>query len=261
MGSAASGGRNREGSTFGGICDTTAVGHVLYADNFLIVPLDECWIPTRTDSVKLSIIPIDGIDIFIGETVDSNGNAQVFATLAGLDEDEDDDSQKTSPQRVIPDPVQSDAPTRVCARQTEQPQGRSLNFQEGMAAETLMDIACKNGEHVQQKEILTTTINLEVVADPEAFEARRKELLAEARNLVKVIATVLKDKVETDKMYKLAVENGQKADEEGTLNMACRMLQLYLVGPARVWLSDLPENSIFCWFDLKIAFEAHFKGS
>ena len=43
--------------------------------------------------------------------------------------------------------------------------------------------------------------------------------------------------------------------------MACHMLQLYLVGPARVWLNDLPENSIFCWFDLKIAFEAHFNGT
>ena len=47
----------------------------------------------------------------------------------------------------------------------------------------------------------------------------------------------------------------------GTPNMACRMLQLYLVGPSRTWLSDLKENSIFCWFDLKIAFEGHFRGT
>ena len=44
----------------------------------------------------------------------------------------------------------------------------------------------------------------------------------------------------------------------GNPNIACRMLQLYLVGLARIWLNDLPENSIFCWFDLKIAFESHF---
>ncbi|KAK1632952.1 hypothetical protein QYE76_007267 [Lolium multiflorum] len=31
----------------------------------------------------------------------------------------------------------------------------------------------------------------------------------------------------------------------GTPNIACRMLQLYLV--ARIWLSDLEKNSIFCW--------------
>jgi hypothetical protein len=49
--------------------------------------------------------------------------------------------------------------------------------------------------------------------------------------------------------------------EVGTKNRACRMIQLYLVGPARVWLSDLQRNSIFCWFDLKIAFESHFKGT
>ncbi|KAK1645954.1 hypothetical protein QYE76_063759 [Lolium multiflorum] len=39
------------------------------------------------------------------------------------------------------------------------------------------------------------------------------------------------------------------------------MLQLYLIGPARVWLSDLEENTIFCWFDLKKAFENHFRGT
>ncbi|KAK1664872.1 hypothetical protein QYE76_053031 [Lolium multiflorum] len=39
------------------------------------------------------------------------------------------------------------------------------------------------------------------------------------------------------------------------------MLQLYLIGPARIWLSDLEENSIFCWFDLKKAFENHFRGT
>ncbi|KAK1615995.1 hypothetical protein QYE76_021512 [Lolium multiflorum] len=37
--------------------------------------------------------------------------------------------------------------------------------------------------------------------------------------------------------------------------------QLYLVGPARIWLSDLEKNSIFCWFDLKNAFEKHFRGT
>ncbi|KAK1611412.1 hypothetical protein QYE76_035085 [Lolium multiflorum] len=47
----------------------------------------------------------------------------------------------------------------------------------------------------------------------------------------------------------------------GTPNIARRMLQLYLVGPARIWLSDLEKNSIFCWFDLKNAFEKHFRGT
>ncbi|KAK1670137.1 hypothetical protein QYE76_058296 [Lolium multiflorum] len=34
-----------------------------------------------------------------------------------------------------------------------------------------------------------------------------------------------------------------------------------LAGPARIWLSDLEKNSIFCWFDLKNAFEKHFRGT
>ncbi|KAK1677051.1 hypothetical protein QYE76_037899 [Lolium multiflorum] len=32
-------------------------------------------------------------------------------------------------------------------------------------------------------------------------------------------------------------------------------------GPARIWLGDLEKNSIFCWFDLKNAFEKHFRGT
>jgi hypothetical protein len=32
----------------------------------------------------------------------------------------------------------------------------------------------------------------------------------------------------------------------GNPNIACHMLQLYLAGPAREWLNDLLENSIFC---------------
>jgi hypothetical protein len=57
--------------------ESIAVGRVLYAGNLPIVPPDECWIPARTDPIKLSIVPIGGIHIFIGETIDSDGNALV----------------------------------------------------------------------------------------------------------------------------------------------------------------------------------------
>ena len=77
VGPAALGGRIRAGSGFASIGDMIAVGRVLYAGNFPIVPPDECWILARTDAFKLSIIPIGGIHIFIGETVDSDGNALV----------------------------------------------------------------------------------------------------------------------------------------------------------------------------------------
>ncbi|KAK1607805.1 hypothetical protein QYE76_031478 [Lolium multiflorum] len=55
--------------------DTIAVGRVLYAGNFPIVPPDECWIPAKTNPVKLSIVPIGGIHIFIA-AVDSDGRTE-----------------------------------------------------------------------------------------------------------------------------------------------------------------------------------------
>ncbi|KAK1663356.1 hypothetical protein QYE76_051515 [Lolium multiflorum] len=88
VGPEASGGRNREGSAMGSYDDSIAVGRVLYAGNFPIVRPDEFWIPAKTNPVKLSIVPIGGIHIFIGETVDSDGNALVSnadASAAELD--------------------------------------------------------------------------------------------------------------------------------------------------------------------------------
>src|SRR3954471_5081364 len=78
VGQAASGGQNRAGSAFAGVGDTVAVGRVQYlAGRYPFVPPDECWIPARTDAVRLSIIPIGGIHIFIEETVDLHGTPLV----------------------------------------------------------------------------------------------------------------------------------------------------------------------------------------
>ncbi|KAK1630719.1 hypothetical protein QYE76_005034 [Lolium multiflorum] len=66
--------------------DTIAVGRVLYAGNLPIVPPDECWIPAKTNPIKLSIAPVGGIHIFIGETVDSDGNPLVSNADATADE-------------------------------------------------------------------------------------------------------------------------------------------------------------------------------
>ncbi|KAK1609927.1 hypothetical protein QYE76_033600 [Lolium multiflorum] len=75
-------------------------------------------------------------------------------------------------------------------------------------------------------------------------------------------ATLTKDKVATKAGVSRRKGAGNlKAEARGTPNIACRMLQLYLVGPARTWLSDLEQNSIFCWFDLKNAFKKHFRGT
>ena len=76
----ASGSRNRAGSAFAGIGDTVTVGRIQYYGRFPFVPPDECWIPARTNAVKLSIIPFGGFHIFIGETADHGGNSQVSST-------------------------------------------------------------------------------------------------------------------------------------------------------------------------------------
>ncbi|KAK1697021.1 hypothetical protein QYE76_013718 [Lolium multiflorum] len=94
------GGRNREGSAMGSYDDSIAVGRVLYAGNFPIVPPDEFWIPARSNPVKLSIVPIGGIHIFIGETVDSDGSTGRDA----LHQDEADPLQVEGPgNNVAPD--------------------------------------------------------------------------------------------------------------------------------------------------------------
>ena len=86
VGPAASGGRNRVGSAFAGISDTVAVGRVQYYGRFPSVPPDECWIPARTNVVRLSIIPIGVIHIFIGETVDHDGTPLVSSPEPTADE-------------------------------------------------------------------------------------------------------------------------------------------------------------------------------
>src|SRR3954447_25469754 len=87
VGQAASGGRNRAGSAFAGVGDTVAVGRIQYlAGRYPFVPPDECWIPARTNAVRLSIIPIGGIHIFIGDTIDLDGTPLVSSPDPTADE-------------------------------------------------------------------------------------------------------------------------------------------------------------------------------
>jgi hypothetical protein len=148
------------------------------------------------------------------EDGESSPPKQVFMTLAGID-DEDDNTEKTPPRAKIPDSTQPEAPLRVRSRKTPEPsQGRSLKFYEGMVADTFMEIAGKHGEHVQQPEILTTPITPEVAADLEALEGKRKQLLAESNKIFKVTASVLEDKMETKRLYEQAKQNERLAEEE-----------------------------------------------
>jgi hypothetical protein len=68
VGQNASGARIHAGSTFAGIGDTIAIGHVLYDSSFPIVPADNLWVPAREDPARFTVVPIGDIYIFIGET-------------------------------------------------------------------------------------------------------------------------------------------------------------------------------------------------
>jgi hypothetical protein len=83
-----------------------------------------------------------------------------------------------------------------------------------MTDEVLIAIAGKDGEHINQKEILTKPITAEEAADPEALEARQKELLAESENIVRITTSVPQDKMETDIIYKCALENERSIEED-----------------------------------------------
>jgi hypothetical protein len=78
-----------------------------------------------------------------------------------------------------------------------------------MPADELMKVAGENGEHVQPPEILTTPITPDMAADPEALEAPRLKLLEQAEGIVKVSASVLRDKVDTERLVKRARENNR----------------------------------------------------
>ena len=105
VGFVASGGRNRAGSAFAGIGDTVTVGRVQYYGRFPFVPPDECWIPVRTNAVKLSIIPFGGFHIFIGETADRDGNSQV----RGLDPTADELVAAKRIRSEMPEPPKKDS--------------------------------------------------------------------------------------------------------------------------------------------------------
>jgi hypothetical protein len=68
MGQNVSGARVQAGSAFAGIGDTVAIGCVLYDSGFPIIPADNLWVPAREDPARFTVVPIEDIHIFIGET-------------------------------------------------------------------------------------------------------------------------------------------------------------------------------------------------
>jgi hypothetical protein len=68
MGHSTSGARIQARSAFAGISDTIAIGHVLYDSGFPIVPADNLWVLARENPARFTVVPIEDIHIFIGET-------------------------------------------------------------------------------------------------------------------------------------------------------------------------------------------------
>jgi hypothetical protein len=118
---------------------------------------------------------------------------KVFTILACLDDDEEYDSDKTLPQVGIPD---ASPWVRTC--RTDKPLGRNLIFVEETTTEVIMRLARKNrGESVAQGNPIQS-LTPDLATDVEAFEEKRQELLAEAKNLTKITSKILKDKVASD---------------------------------------------------------------
>jgi hypothetical protein len=82
-----------------------------------------------------------------------------------------------------------------------------------MPADELMKVARENGEHVEPPEVLTTPITPDMAVDPEALEATQVKLLEQAEGIVKVSASVLRDKVDTERLIKRARENNRLSKE------------------------------------------------
>ncbi|KAK1609025.1 hypothetical protein QYE76_032698 [Lolium multiflorum] len=386
--------------------DSIVVGHVLYAGNFPIVPPDECWIPAKTDPVKLSIVPIGGIHIFIGETVDSAGTSamlderkeaanfmdnflkrerQVDESLAKVKqlrkhwEDNITEAQQEADriwrEAVAPRKITFATPTEqqsfstpkdnmkkateilkkkdeeididyvrmlvasAMKQQSKADTSRRLESYPDHCISTAQKDAHDNRHRDDESRTGSSERRRKTREHPNPIPVpsktppsdprkgkdaryteseRRNPVGADTRSATRSLAEAGTTKA-ASAMVKAAVEAGvsiakgeenQKAAgrgrigprrmirEEpkprmnlkppgnlknydgtertdtwiedyynavtfagGTPNIACRMLQLYLVGPARIWLSDLEKNSIFCWFDLKIAFEKHFRGT
>jgi hypothetical protein len=144
---------------------------------------------------------------------ESSPPKQVFATLTGVDDDEDDETYKTPASAAIPATAHSEAPPRARTHETPEPsQGPSLRFYEGMPVEELIQVASEKGEHVQQPDVPTTPITPDTV-DPVALEAARVKILEEADGIIKISASVLQDKVDTKSLVDRARKNWDESNK------------------------------------------------
>ncbi|KAK1558042.1 hypothetical protein QYE76_048289 [Lolium multiflorum] len=113
---------------------------------------------------------------------------------------------------------------------------------------------------IAQSDVLNKPITPDDVADPEALEAKRKKMLATAKKFANTASAMLDERKEVAHFVDNFLKREREVDESLEKSQATPEA-LGGQSPARIWLSDLEKNSIFCWFDLKNAFEKHFRGT
>ncbi|KAK1681684.1 hypothetical protein QYE76_042532 [Lolium multiflorum] len=140
----------------------------------------------RTDPVKLSIVPIGGIHIFIGKTIDSDGNALVEAL---------GNSDAPDQQEAVGD---SDASGQEEAGNKEE----SIL---GNLSPTSDDASSMNTEEYDRA--------LKELGDPEALEAKMKEMLATAKNFANTAAAMLDERKEAAHFVDNFLKKEREVDE------------------------------------------------
>src|SRR6266567_4982272 len=119
-----------------------------------------------------------------GEDTDGAMRTPSDAGLAAPEEPPAPRAQNTIPQEIRP---------------VETLVARNLNFGEGTSAQAIIDAVGENGEKVTYGELLVKPIDLNL--DPAALDAKRQNLLAEAKEIAKINSQVLRNKIESDRHY------------------------------------------------------------
>ncbi|KAK1608035.1 hypothetical protein QYE76_031708 [Lolium multiflorum] len=150
---------------------------------------------TWSNPVKLSIVPIGGIHIFIGETVDSDGNALVSNADASA--------------------AELDAVAKIRSESQELPkEGDALHQDEAdplqvEAPETTLLRICGVGDDVRARGSRNPE---ESILDPEALEAKQ-EMLATAQKFARTAAAMLEERTLAANFVDYSLKKDREVDE------------------------------------------------
>jgi hypothetical protein len=142
--------------------------------------------------------------------VESTPLKQVLATITGREQGPD--PEETPSNAGILGPSNPDTPPRVRPRIAVEPgQGRGLDFGEEMTIEELARAAGQGG--IAHSEILTKPITPGEAADPEALEAKRKELLATNEKFANTAVVMLEERQDAKELMELVGDQERRTIE------------------------------------------------